>query len=120
MQNLDGEQAVANLQSVAESGVTGEIMFIQDFPPSGPTIILGNVTGLTKGKHGLHIHQSGDTRDDCTKIGDHFNPYLVSNILFLVNIFCYDLDRSENYQTCLAQEKITYVEYNSFSKNLNI
>lgn len=66
------------MQGVGDSGVSGEIMFSQQYPPVGPTIIRGNLTGLTAGQHGLHIHQSGDMRDDCSRIGDHFNPYFVS------------------------------------------
>ncbi|CAH2005696.1 unnamed protein product [Acanthoscelides obtectus] len=50
-------------------------MFIQHEPPVGPTIIRGNITGLPAGRHGLHIHRSGDLRNGCEKIGPHFNPY---------------------------------------------
>nr|CAI5864871.1 unnamed protein product [Callosobruchus analis] len=50
-------------------------MFIQHEPPVGPTIIRGNITGLPAGRHGLHIHRSGDLRQGCEKIGPHFNPY---------------------------------------------
>ncbi|ENN73487.1 hypothetical protein YQE_09912, partial [Dendroctonus ponderosae] len=32
---------------------------------------------LTPGKHGLHIHQAGDLREGCEKLGGHFNPYLI-------------------------------------------
>lgn len=56
-------------------------MFIQNHPPTGPTIITGNITGLPAGKHGLHIHQSGDLRNGCEKLGGHFNPFFVSNTL---------------------------------------
>lgn len=53
-------------------------MFTQNYAPTGPTIIKGNITGLAAGNHGLHIHQSGDMRDDCSRVGEHFNPYFVS------------------------------------------
>ncbi|XP_023012315.1 superoxide dismutase [Cu-Zn] [Leptinotarsa decemlineata] len=74
--DLRAQVAVAILQGEAESDVKGEIMFIQNHPPIGPTLITGNITGLAAGKHGFHIHQSGDLRQGCEKIGEHFNPYL--------------------------------------------
>ncbi|CAG9760572.1 unnamed protein product [Ceutorhynchus assimilis] len=75
--DLRQRAAVAILSSVEESGVQGEIVFVQKHPPVGPIFIRGNITGLSPGKHGLHIHQAGDLRDGCDKLGGHFNPYLV-------------------------------------------
>jgi Cu-Zn family superoxide dismutase len=41
----------------------------------GTTEIIGEVSGLTPGKHGFHIHEFGDLRsDDGTSAGGHYNP----------------------------------------------
>jgi Cu-Zn family superoxide dismutase len=35
-----------------------------------------NLTGLKiKGKHGFHVHESGDLSDKCESMCAHFNPY---------------------------------------------
>jgi Cu-Zn family superoxide dismutase len=37
--------------------------------------IVANLTGLTQGKHGFHIHEFGDiSSDDGSSAGGHFNP----------------------------------------------
>ncbi|XP_041977064.1 superoxide dismutase [Cu-Zn]-like [Aricia agestis] len=66
-----GLQAVSYLKADEGSGVEGTLVFTQ-LVPSGPVTIEGNVTGLTAGLHGLHIHQSGAVKDDCKAIGPHF------------------------------------------------
>ncbi|KAJ8932724.1 hypothetical protein NQ314_014420, partial [Rhamnusium bicolor] len=60
---------------LSEGEIKGELLFIQKHPPVGETAIRGNITGLPAGKHGIHIHQSGDLREGCEKLGGHFNPY---------------------------------------------
>lgn len=62
-------------------GCSGEILFTQ--PNFGaPVIVTGNVTGLSAGQHGFHVHLKGDMREGCESVGPHFNPYLVSLRVF--------------------------------------
>ena len=38
-----------------------------------------NVSGLTPGYHGFHIHQTGDLRQGCKSLCSHFNPFGTSH-----------------------------------------
>ena len=66
------EKAVAVLQSTEGSKVKGTITFTKS--PDGIQVE-GELTGLTPGKHGFHIHEFGDTTSaDGKSAGGHFNP----------------------------------------------
>ncbi|KAH8371427.1 hypothetical protein KR093_007431 [Drosophila rubida] len=41
--------------------------------------ITGEVTGLSKGLHGFHVHEFGDSTNGCTSAGAHFNPHRKSH-----------------------------------------
>ncbi|XP_047528104.1 superoxide dismutase [Cu-Zn]-like [Vanessa atalanta] len=73
-QPAPGLRAIAQLQPDEESGVGGELIFTQILP-NGPVTIEGNVTGLSPGLHGLHVHQAGSIKDNCKEIGPHFIAY---------------------------------------------
>ena len=49
--------AIAMLTPVNNSGVNGVMRFIQE---GKKTTIVGEFTGLEKGKHGMHIHAFGN------------------------------------------------------------
>ncbi|KAJ6642415.1 Extracellular superoxide dismutase [Cu-Zn] [Pseudolycoriella hygida] len=58
--------------------LTGDtIKGIVHFTQSGcgkPVLVEVNITGLTVGDHGFHVHEKGDLTDGCASLGAHFNP----------------------------------------------
>jgi hypothetical protein len=65
-----------------KTGAVGFLELTQN-DPAGPVTVVGNVTKLTpKGKHGFHVHQSGDVRNGCASTLGHFNPKSVSELCF--------------------------------------
>src|SRR5437899_10211846 len=65
-------KAIAVLHPTAGSNVTGSVTFTQ----SGEAVkVVADITGLTPGKHGFHIHEFGDcSSSDGSSAGGHFNP----------------------------------------------
>jgi len=59
---------------IVGDGVKGVIRFHQTGDPTSPVEVSGNITGLTPGSHGFHIHQLGDTSNGCASMAGHFNP----------------------------------------------
>ncbi|EFJ17973.1 hypothetical protein SELMODRAFT_233596 [Selaginella moellendorffii] len=55
------------------SEVGGVVHFSQE-NEGAPSTITGEVTGLSPGKHGFHVHALGDTTNGCNSTGPHFNP----------------------------------------------
>ena len=51
--------------------ISGSFVFEQI--PTG-TRMFGQVTGLSPGKHGTHVHTLGDLREGCGSTGGHYNP----------------------------------------------
>ncbi|ORE01085.1 copper/zinc superoxide dismutase [Rhizopus microsporus var. microsporus] len=54
--------------------VNGLVYFSQESQDS-PTRIYANLTGLTGGDHGIHIHEFGDLSQGCNSTGAHYNPF---------------------------------------------
>ncbi len=68
----DFEQAVAVLHPTEGNDVSGTVTFTK---VDGGIRIEAEVSGLSEGAHGFHIHQYGDcTAPDGTSAGGHFNP----------------------------------------------
>lgn len=64
--------AVARLQPLGGSGVTGTVNFRQ---LRNSVAVNANVRGLRPGQHGFHIHERGDcSAPDGMSAGGHFNP----------------------------------------------
>ncbi|XP_034483284.1 superoxide dismutase [Cu-Zn]-like [Drosophila innubila] len=59
---------------VLNGDVKGTIYFDQKSETCAVKIT-GEVTGLTKGLHGFHVHEFGDSTNGCTSAGPHFNPH---------------------------------------------
>jgi Cu-Zn family superoxide dismutase len=66
------KKAVAVLHPASGSQVMGTVTFTST---SDGVQVVADVTGLTPGKHGFHIHEFGDcSAPDATSAGSHFNP----------------------------------------------
>ena len=69
--------AVCQLYATQGNTVTGVVTFTQT---STGVKVVADLKGLTKGKHGFHIHECGDcTSADGTSAGGHFNPEMKSH-----------------------------------------
>ncbi|KAM3933084.1 superoxide dismutase [Cu-Zn] [Leptodactylus fuscus] len=55
---------------------TGPVEGVVCFQQEGDEVtITGNISGLTDGPHGFHIHAYGDNTNGCVSAGPHFNPH---------------------------------------------
>nr|UWM72181.1 copper/zinc superoxide dismutase 4 [Brachionus rotundiformis] len=54
--------------------VKGVVRFEQEGLDSA-VHIHGEISNLSPGQHGFHIHQFGDTTNGCISAGPHFNPF---------------------------------------------
>ncbi len=67
-----GPRAEAQLAPTAGNKAAGTVTFAQ----SGDKVrVTAEITGLTPGAHGFHVHDKGDcSAPDATSAGGHFNP----------------------------------------------
>lgn len=65
-------QAIAEINPASGSQVHGRVVFKQE--EKGVRIV-AEITGLSPGEHGFHIHEKGDcSAPDGSSAGGHFNP----------------------------------------------
>jgi superoxide dismutase, Cu-Zn family len=65
-------KAIAVLHPTAGNNVTGTVTFTA---LSNGVQVHAEITGLTPGKHGFHVHEFGDcSAADASSAGAHFNP----------------------------------------------
>ena len=55
------------------SAISGVVEFKQLTPEI--CLIRAQFIGLSKGKHGFHIHERGNLIEGCTSLCAHYNPY---------------------------------------------
>ncbi|KAL1439398.1 hypothetical protein MTO96_010218 [Rhipicephalus appendiculatus] len=72
MEEPDVTDAICVLGQSGGSNVTGVLNFQQKDPDDFVTIT-GDVTGLSPGLHGFHIHLRGDLSHGCASTGPHFD-----------------------------------------------
>lgn len=67
------QRAVCVLNGDVDPNVKGTVWFSQE-KDGAPTAIKGEITGLSPGLHGFHVHVYGDLTNGCMSAGPHFNP----------------------------------------------
>lgn len=71
------KSAVCTVSPTQGNNVTGTVMFTQ---VTGGVKVVADLQGLSKGKHGIHIHEFGDcSSPDGSSAGGHFNPMMKSH-----------------------------------------
>lgn len=64
--------AYAQLAPASDSGVSGTVTFTEQ---DGGILVEAQVSGLTPGLHGFHVHETGDcSAPDASSAGGHFSP----------------------------------------------
>jgi len=66
------KRAIVTIAGNGTNSVKGVIYFIET---SNGLQINGSISGLSPGRHGFHVHATGDLSGGCASLGAHFNPY---------------------------------------------
>ncbi|XP_002433575.4 superoxide dismutase [Cu-Zn]-like [Ixodes scapularis] len=72
LKDEDVTDAICKLTQPAGGNLTGMLSFQQNDPEDLVTII-GDISGLSPGFHGFHIHMKGDLTNGCESTGHHFD-----------------------------------------------
>jgi len=67
-----GPSAMAMIAPTGGSTVSGMVHFNQT--SDGQVQVVGDLSGLTPGMHGFHVHEKGDCGGEGQAAGGHFNP----------------------------------------------
>ena len=69
----DGPSATATVRPASGSQVRGSVTFTQ---VGNRVRVVGEITSLTPGLHGFHVHEKGDcSAPDAMSTAGHFNPH---------------------------------------------
>ena len=70
-------ETICVLQEESGSGVSGTITLTSDGKAKSRkgVTISGEMSGLSEGLHGFHIHEFGDLSGGCSSAGGHYNPF---------------------------------------------
>ncbi|XP_037543906.1 superoxide dismutase [Cu-Zn] [Nematolebias whitei] len=66
-------KAVCVLRGAGDAAPKGTVYFAQE-NESAPVKVTGEISGLTPGEHGFHVHAFGDNTNGCVSAGPHYNP----------------------------------------------
>jgi superoxide dismutase, Cu-Zn family len=55
--------------------VASGLVTLEQEAPGGPIRITYEVSGLTPGAHGFHVHEFADFSNGCASAGPHYNPH---------------------------------------------
>ena len=73
---LGSRSAVCQFKGDGSGSVSGSVDILQQSGATSAVFKL-NLSGLTAGKHGFHVHENGDLSNSCKGAGGHFNPLKV-------------------------------------------
>lgn len=69
-----GNKPITCIAHLSGPKVSGHVIF-SEMPHLNKTKIQVNLSGLTEGLHGFHIHEAGNIENQCKGCCAHFNPY---------------------------------------------
>jgi Cu-Zn family superoxide dismutase len=74
------QKTMSAMAEIKGKGISGTAQLTERPQGTGTIVEISlEVTGLTPGKHGVHLHQTGKCEPDFTAAGGHFDPGPASN-----------------------------------------